>query len=206
VLELAAPFKAASRANSTLDAEPLAPQPDLQTAPSPRSHGKRNLKLVAAAALLISLGAWVRFSDTPQERPTSIVAAPKTVAPPVIPKLAEPAPKPTSFVAAPAPQPSVALETTPSAVLHEAKPNVPQDISNKIKGPVLVALRVLVDPSGEVVGALMENPGPSKALARLADNAAREWKFAETDKKGARVWLLRFEFTREGVTAMATEQ
>jgi hypothetical protein len=52
----------------------------------------------------------------------------------------------------------------------------------------------------------MENPGQNKTLARLADNAAREWKFAETEQEDPRVWLLRFEFTREGVTAMATEQ
>jgi hypothetical protein len=63
-----------------------------------------------------------------------------------------------------------------------------------------------VDPSGSVAAVLPENPGPSKYFARLADNAAREWRFAETDKQSARVWLLRFQFTRDGVSARATAQ
>jgi hypothetical protein len=65
---------------------------------------------------------------------------------------------------------------------------------------------VLVDPAGNVAGVLPENPGSSKYFARLADNAAREWRFGETDKQSARVWLLRFAFTRDGVTARATAQ
>ena len=36
--------------------------------------------------------------------------------------------------------------------------------------------------------------------ARLAGEAADKWKFAPTDERGSRVWLLRFEFTRDGAT------
>lgn len=206
VMELEAPFKTA-RASSVADSQPLAPQ-DSQQATSPRSHRKRNLSLLAvAAALLTSPAVWVHFSGTSQaySQPSS-VSAPTPVAPPVVPKAPEPSAG-SSVVVAPSPtQPSIAPEATPNAVLYEAKPDVPQTIREKIQGPVRVTLRVLVDPSGAVVGALMENPGRNKYLARLADDAARDWKFAETDKQGARVWLLRFEFTREGVTAKATEQ
>jgi outer membrane biosynthesis protein TonB len=67
-------------------------------------------------------------------------------------------------------------------------------------------VRVLVDPAGNVIGALLENPGPSKYFARLADNASREWQFAPTDNEGARVWLVRFEFTSGGVAARAIPQ
>jgi outer membrane biosynthesis protein TonB len=59
---------------------------------------------------------------------------------------------------------------------------------------------VLVDPAGNVVGEFMEKAGPSAYFARLASEAADKWKFAPTDDRGARVWLLRFEFTRDGAT------
>jgi hypothetical protein len=89
-------------------------------------------------------------------------------------------------------------------VLHEVSPDVPQAVRDKIQGHIYVTLRVLVDPAGDVFGELVENPGPSKHFARLAGDAAREWKFAPTDIQGARVWLLRFDFSRDGVTARAT--
>jgi hypothetical protein len=63
---------------------------------------------------------------------------------------------------------------------------------------------VLVDPSGNVVGEFLENPGPSRYFARIAGDAAGEWKFAPADTQGSRVWLLRFEFTRGGATVDAT--
>jgi serine/threonine protein kinase len=207
VIELEAPFKTAARANSISDSQPSAQRASQKTT-SPRSHRKRNLSLLAvAAALLISIAVWVRFSDTSQAHPqSSVVSAPTPVAPALIPTSPQPDSEPSGPVVPSPIQPSVPPEVTQNAALLEAKPNVPQDISEKIQRPIPVTLRVLVGPSGDVVGALMENPGPSKYLARLAEEAAREWKFAETDEQSARVWLLRFEFTREGVTAKATEQ
>ncbi len=61
-------------------------------------------------------------------------------------------------------------------------------------------MRVLVDPAGNVVGEFFENPGPSRYFARMAGDAAGDWKFVPTDEHGSRVWLLRFEFTRADVT------
>ena len=85
-------------------------------------------------------------------------------------------------------------------------PDVPANIRNKIQGRIYVTVRVLVDPAGDVVGVLMERPGPSKYFARLADNAAREWRFAPTEEDGDRVWRLNYLFTQDGVTVHATEQ
>ena len=209
VVELEAPFKSALRANSnsssTADAPTLprpAPQKKLAAAPS-RSRRKRNLMLVgAAASLLIAIG-WVRLSDTSQADAQSMAAAALPVAAPVI---LEPEPEPFDSVVPSATEPPVEAEIPPNAVVHEVKPAVPQDLSEKIRRPIDVSLRVLVDPSGDVMAALMEDPGRNKSLARLADQAAREWKFAETQQQDPRVWLLKFEFTREGVTALATEQ
>jgi serine/threonine protein kinase len=208
VVELEAPFKTASGANSMADSPPLAHKAP-QQATSPRSHRKRNLSLLSfSAAFLLALAGWIRFSDTsraPLE--SSIVATPTRVAPPpVIPQPPELNLEPAGPVAPSSTQPTVALEAMPNGVLQEVTPNVPQAIREKIQGKIQVTLRVLVGPSGTVVAALMEKSGPNKSLARLADDAAREWKFAETAEQTARVWLLRFEFTREGVTAKATEQ
>jgi serine/threonine-protein kinase len=209
VIELEAPFKTALRANSTAaDVQLPAPAPtptsQKKVAP-PQPKRKRNLSLLTfAATFVIVLFGWMQFLDKPQAQPqattAAVVATPVAPPPPVVATTPEPIvedPAPTSFD----------LEVTPKAVLYEAKPSVPQDLSEKIRGAIDVTLRVLVDPSGDVMAALMENPGRNKTLARLADAAARDWKFAETeDKESTRVWLLRFEFTRDGVTASATEQ
>ena len=69
-----------------------------------------------------------------------------------------------------------------------------------------VGVLVIVDHSGNVIDALLENPGPSWYFARQAREAARKWRFAPADESGSRGWLLRFEFTRGGTTAHATAQ
>jgi serine/threonine protein kinase len=89
-------------------------------------------------------------------------------------------------------------------VVYEEIPEVIPSIRARINGHVRVAVRVLVDPSGNVVGEFMESAGPSPYFARLAADAAGKWQFIPTDAHGSRVWLLRFEFTREGATAEAT--
>jgi hypothetical protein len=64
-------------------------------------------------------------------------------------------------------------------------------------------VRVLVDPTGSVVGQFLERDGRSEYFAGLARDAAVDWKFAPTESRDARVWLLRFDFTRDGATAQA---
>jgi TonB family protein len=88
-------------------------------------------------------------------------------------------------------------------VLHEEIPDVPRHARNTIRGRIIVAVRVTVDSSGNVVDETLENPGPSRYFARLATTAARKWKFAPADKEDSRKWLLRFEFSRGGATGYA---
>jgi TonB family protein len=88
-------------------------------------------------------------------------------------------------------------------VLHEVIPDVPRSARDTIHGRIKVAVRVTVDSSGNVVGETLENHGPSKYFARLAADAARKWKFAPASNQDSRKWLLRFEFTRGGVTGHA---
>ena len=100
-------------------------------------------------------------------------------------------------------QPSLAPGATSPSVLHEVIPDVSQAILDKIRGHINVAVRVLVDPSGNVVGEFLEHAGPSRYFARVAADAAVEWKFAPADAQTPRVWLLRFEFTGGGATVDA---
>jgi serine/threonine protein kinase len=189
VIELEAQYKPAPQAHSIPVPQPSAPEAPREAVP-PQSLPQRRLLLSAiAAALVISLAVWVglRFSGTSQAHlQTPGVPAPAPVAPSGIAKSAE------------------SDSATSPAVLHEVTPDVPRAIRDKIRGHVRVTVRVLVDPSGNVVGQFLENPGPSRYFARLAGDAAGEWKFAPADTQGSRVWLLRFEFHRGGVTVHAT--
>jgi hypothetical protein len=101
-------------------------------------------------------------------------------------------------------KPSLVPPATSLSVLHEVSPDVSQVIRAKIRGHIHVTVRVLVDPPGNVVGEFLENPGVSRYFARLASEAAGQWKFASAGDRGSRVWLLRFEFTRGGATVNAT--
>lgn len=207
VIELAAQYQPAPQAHPLPDAQPQAHKAPREATP-PRSSPKRHLSLVAiAAALLISLAVWVglRLAGTSQAHlePT-VVPAPTPVAPSAITKSTESNSMLSSPVARPPDPPSLPATAASLSVLHEVTPNVPQAIREKIQGRIRVTVRVLVDPSGNVVGALLDDPGPSKYFARLADTAAREWQFVPADNEDARVWLLLFEFTRGGVTVRAT--
>jgi outer membrane biosynthesis protein TonB len=88
--------------------------------------------------------------------------------------------------------------------VYQVIPDVSQPILNKIRGHIVVKVRVLVDPTGTVVGQFMENAGPSRYFARLAAEAAAEWKFSPGAGRDARVWLLRFEFERSGATVQSS--
>jgi outer membrane biosynthesis protein TonB len=101
-------------------------------------------------------------------------------------------------------QPSATATSDSNPVVYEEIPEVIPSIKARINGHVRVTVRVLVDPSGNVVGEFMESAGPSAYFARLAADAAGKWQFIPTDAHGSRVWLLRFEFTRDGATAEAT--
>jgi TonB family protein len=101
-------------------------------------------------------------------------------------------------------QGSLATASGSSAVVHEEVPNVPHSALATIHGHVKVAVRVTVDSSGNVVDDSLDHAGPSHYFARVASQAARKWKFAPTDQKSGRQWLVHFDFSRTGTTAHAT--
>ena len=136
----------------------------------------------------------------PQAQRTEVPASAEATAPLAS---AKPRGKPASPVLSRPVQPAQPSTDTPSSVVHEQLPLVPHSALQTIHGHVKVAVLVIVDPSGKVVDALVENAGPSAYFARLAREAARNWQFAPTDTQDSREWLLRFEFSRGGATAHA---
>jgi TonB family protein len=88
------------------------------------------------------------------------------------------------------------------SVLHRQLPAVPRSAQASIHGHFKVSVRVSVDRTGNVLAAVLQDAGPSKYFARLAVDAAKQWKFSPSNS--AQVWLLQFAFSREQLTAQAS--
>lgn len=106
-------------------------------------------------------------------------------------------------------QPILASTPVRGEVIHRVLPNVPREASDTIWGTVRVRVRVSVDPSGGVIGAKFDWPGPSRYFARLSMAAAQGWKFRAPSVNGNNMpseWLIRFGYTKSGTNATAAEQ
>ena len=174
------------------------PQPIPQPPLVPHKSPKPRLSPVTVAALVVVLlavwaGSRLFHGKPAPQPPVSTPAVAKSVEP-------EPTPPPAS---APSDRSAQPLTSSPNSVLHAEIPSVPHSALNTIHGHVIVAVRVTVDPSGNVVDQILQDSGPSKYFARLASAAASKWKFAPTDSHDPRQQLLSFEFTRDGATANA---
>jgi TonB family protein len=93
-------------------------------------------------------------------------------------------------------------------VLERAMPRVSASARRTIDGKIKVAVQVKVDPSGKVTEAKLISPGPSQYFARLALEAAREWKFSPPEQQGQAVvseWTLRFGYRRSGTDVVSTQ-
>jgi len=84
---------------------------------------------------------------------------------------------------------------SPAQVVHEVLPDIPAKARRTIRGKATVVVKVAVDSSGEVTEATPERGG-SRYFARLAAEAARQWRFAPGDSGD---YLLRFQMTREDI-------
>jgi TonB family protein len=90
-------------------------------------------------------------------------------------------------------------------VRQKVLPQVPRSAMDTIRGTVRVIVKVAVDPSGNVAEATLDSPGPSKYFARLALDAARQWKFYPAEVNGRQVskeWRLQFDFNRTAIEAI----
>jgi len=206
-----------------------APRP---VAPKPESARARSLMpaIMATGVLVLVVAVWAglrSFHTQPIARqPASATAQISSQRPATAPQSAPPSPKthlPGPVASVPSlgaksreskparqavvpntpVQPAPSLTATVPSLVHAQMPNVPRSALGTIHGRVKVAVLVIVDRSGTVVDALLKDPGPSSYFARLAKEAAKKWTFAPADEPDTREWLLRFEFTRSGVTAGA---
>jgi TonB family protein len=108
-----------------------------------------------------------------------------------------------TFPSANAPK-SSAASPSHGEVLDQVLPDVSDKARSTIHGKVRVAVRVHVEPAGNVSQAEFESPGPSKYFANLALQSARRWEFTAPEVNGHSVpsaWLIRFEFSQSGTQA-----
>jgi TonB family protein len=193
----------------------------------PKILGHRSDSPSSASTASASAAAQPNPAEQPARRETS--PAPKKSAPPASQNSLKAAagkktaaqPQ-TSPVAAPTPA-SVRTDTLPRAanapstsasspergeVLDQVLPDASPKALATIHGVVRVAVRVHVDPTGNVSDAALDSPGPSKYFADLALQAARRWQFASPEVGGHSApseWLIRFHFTPSGPKAIPTQ-
>jgi len=125
-------------------------------------------------------------------------SAPTPAAAPAAPATAPAATTPAA-TASPAPPPGASN----SGVLHEELPVIAHSARESVHGRFNVLVRVVVNRSGAVVDESFDDTGPSRYFARQSALAARQWRFVPSDEHGPRLWLLRFEYSRDQVTAHA---
>ncbi|MFY9531014.1 MAG: TonB family protein [Candidatus Acidiferrales bacterium] len=172
---------------------------------------------LALAALLVGPRLLNRGSEAPR---TPAVAVEHAPAQPKVQPVPEPnreptrtgdsAPRtsdkkqvPSDAASMPPPLPEARAKTpagdrVQGEVVNQVLPDVSQKSRDTIQGTVRVSVRVHVDPSGNVVGADIDSPGPSKFFADRALQAAQRWEFQPPTVDGRDVaseWILRFEFT-----------
>jgi protein TonB len=85
-------------------------------------------------------------------------------------------------------------------------PRVSPGARNTITGTIRIVVKVDVDATGNVTQARLQSAGPSKYFARLALEAARDWKFRPVLANGQAVaseWVVRFGFSRRGTEGSA---
>ena len=166
-------------------------EPSVPTASPQAPHRMRSFAIAAAVGIIALLVIWTgahRFHSHSNAQPTVAMALP--VPPAASPPAAVEHPK--AGVAA------------PPAVLHQELPDVSRRARESIHGVIKIGVRVIVDRSGNVVAATLDNRASSRYFARTALEAAKKWTFAKGPDQASRVWLLNFEFTRGGVAARDT--
>jgi len=201
----------------------------LPVSPAPKKKAWTRYRFPAVAAgvaLIVLLAGSKLLNHGPQIRPSSppAVEQPDASQPDPEPSSAvhpvTPTPPPQTTIpkqrderegsgatapptAPPPPQPRAgksSADAVPGAVAKQVMPPVSQKSRDTISGKVRVGVRVAVDPSGKVISASLDSPGPSRYFAKLALEASRHWKFTPPQVDGEAVaseWRVRFEFRRD---------
>jgi TonB family protein len=184
--------------------------------------------LIAVVLVLVALIAFIqaRSHNTPpspsapdrQQEPAQQQAPATTAAPPQVQKQAPgtAAPQPQAQQQEPAVAPRSPVPQAPApmgaavkgAVAQRVMPDALPAALRSIKGTVNVRIRVTVDPGGAVSNATFDSPGPSRYFAKVALQAAQQWRFkpAQVDGRAvSSVWILHFQFTQAAVDVTPIE-
>src|SRR6266403_1641918 len=191
IAELGAQFKQAPPATPASAAPPVVNEPLVRTLSTRNSPKTRSLVTAIAVGIITLWVVWigVHLFHTHANTQQSASIAPQS----------SPAVSPPAAVE----NPKASIAASLPTVLHQEIPDLSRSARESIRGVIKIAVRVIVDRSGNVVAATVDNRGSSKYLARAAMDAAKKWKFAQAADPASRVWLLHFEFTRAGTTAHA---
>lgn len=88
-------------------------------------------------------------------------------------------------------------------ITEQSLPDISKEARETIQGTIIVRVAVRVDSSGNVTGAKIDLPGPSRYFDNRALDAARYWKFEPlaAGKHNTEDWMLRFNYTADGAEA-----
>jgi len=111
--------------------------------------------------------------------------SPSTITPPVAPTAAD-----------------AGQDELPTAT-HEVLPAASRNALQTIRGTIRVAVRLSIDKQGRVLSVSSLERGPSRYFERVSLEAAKQWTFTPAVSDEPRTVRVRFNFTRDGVTAQA---
>ncbi|HEU4655296.1 MAG TPA: hypothetical protein VFS47_15010 [Steroidobacteraceae bacterium] len=120
------------------------------------------------------------------------------------PAIAHPvAPAPASTAVTPPTQ--ATHEESATTAINEVLPTVPRSALNTIHGTIRVSIRAVLNADGTVRSARSQVAGPSRYFERLSLQSVERWTFTPSQTEDSRTLLVKFEFTRAGVTARAED-
>jgi TonB family protein len=203
--------------------------PEQETNPAQPSPAKRRTSLwfAVAAILLTAVGIWLSHreptapieqtqtapaaSPVPSSAPEPVVAPPPAAATAPSPAPV-PAPVPAHAAVLP-PQPQAqpqvdqgaapAATTINPAVVNQILPDIVPSAMKTINGTLRVSVALTVGASGNVTGAALASPGPSKYFAGKSLEAARHWKFKPAPASSN--WTLEFQYKQDGIHVVAEQ-
>jgi serine/threonine protein kinase len=194
--ELVAQFKQAPTATTASAATPVMNEPSVRTLSTLKSPKTRFLVTVITVGIIT---LWAVWTGVHMLHTHANVQQSASITPQSPPALSPPAVSPAAAVE----NSKVSIAAPLPTVLHQEIPDLSRSARESIRGVIKIAVRVIVDRSGNVVAATLDTRESSKYFARAARDAAKKWKFAQAADQASRVWLLHFEFTRAGTTAHA---
>ncbi|HYK99888.1 MAG TPA: protein kinase [Steroidobacteraceae bacterium] len=124
---------------------------------------------------------------------------------PPLPVVQAPVAPAAEAAAAPVSAGSISRDAASEAAqqVHEFIPDVPAGARRSVRGHIKVWVRVIVNRDGSVFAATPDRTGSSRYFERVALEAAKKWTFPPVDAPSQRLVQIRFDFSRQGVTARA---